>query len=152
LSAPPPDEELLVPTTITNPIAEFHLVGDADDPDGVEAVTTFYGEDGVQVEMRFTRRGLSGALAALLLECEMDLQVGQTKGIMEVVARKGEQPADEEPLTVHQILEVPQAEPSELPIPPGLTPERLDEARRRGMERDDRWMTDRPDDIEGDCG
>jgi len=145
LSAPPPDQELLVPTTITNPIAEFHLVGDPDDPDGVEAVATFYGEDGVQVEMRFTRRGLSGSLAALLLECEMDLQVGQTKGIMEVVARKGEQPADEPPLTVDQILEVPQTDPSELPAPHELTPERLDEARRRGTERDDRSMSEPPD-------
>ena len=132
-----------MPTTITNPIAEFHLVGDADDPDGVEAVTTFYGEDGVQVVMRFTRRGLSGALAALLLECEMDLQVGQTKGIMEVVARKGEQPADEAPLTIDQILEVPMADPSELSDPIGPTPERLREARRRG--RDRRRAGDRPD-------
>lgn len=94
-----------MPTTIINPIAEFHLVGDPDDPSGVEAVATFYGEDGVGVEMRFTRRGLSGSLAALLFECEIDLHLGQTKGIMEVVARKGEAPpADGEPLTLSELL------------------------------------------------
>ncbi len=94
-----------MPTVITNPIAEFHLVGDPDDPSGVEAVATFYGEEGAQVEMRFSRRGLSGALAALLFECEVDLHVGQTKGIMEVVARKGEAPpADGEPLTLYELL------------------------------------------------
>lgn len=134
-----------MPTVITNPIAEFHLVGDPDDPSGVEAVATFYGEDGVGVEMRFSRRGLSGSLAALLFECEMDLHVGQTKGIMEVVARKGEAPPDDdEPLTVEQILEVPVSDPSQLSRPSEPTPERLREARRRG--RGGRRGRDRPED------
>ena len=124
-----------MPTTITNPIAEFHLEGDPDDPEGVEAVATFYGEDGVGVEMRFTRRGLSGSLAALLFECEMDLHEGQTKGIMAVVARKGEAEPDQVPLTVDQILEVPVADPSDLSGPSEPTPDRLREARQRGRGR-----------------
>ena len=124
-----------MPTTITNPIAEFHLVGDPDDPEGVEAVVTFYGEDGTGVEMRFTRRGLSGSLGALLWECEVDLHEGQTRGIMAVVARKGEADEDEPPLTVDQILEVPVADVSQLSDPTEPTPERLREARRRGRDR-----------------
>ena len=124
-----------MPTRITNPIAEFHLVGDPDDPDGVEAVATFYGEDGTGVEMRFTRRGLSGSLGALLWECEVDLHEGQTRGIMAVVARKGEADEDEPPLTVDQILEVPVADVSQLSDPTEPTPERLREARRRGRDR-----------------
>ena len=137
-----------MPTTITNPIAEFHLEGDPDDPGGVEAVATFYGEDGVGVEMRFTRRGLSGSLAALLLECEMDLHEGQTRGIMEVVARKGEAD-DEAHLTVDQILGVPMADPSELSDPTDPTPERLREARRRGQERGGRRAGERPEEQDG---
>lgn len=139
-----------MPTTVTNPIAEFQLVGDPDDRSGVEAVVTFYGEDGVGVEMRFTRRGLGGSLAALLFECEMDLHVGQTKGIMEVVARKGEAPpSDDERLTVEQILEVPIADPADLADPAGPTVEQLDEARRRGRGRGGGSAGKRPDDLGG---
>ncbi|MFM7068633.1 MAG: hypothetical protein ACKOYM_04150 [Actinomycetes bacterium] len=92
-----------VPVEIINPIAQFHLEGDPDAPEDVVAIATFFGEDGTQVEMHFTRPGHSGALAELLWECAIDLWEGQTKGIMAVVARKGEH--TDEPLTVDRILD-----------------------------------------------
>ena len=114
-----------MPARITNPIAQFHLEGDPDDPDGVVAVATFFSEDGGQVEMRFTRPGESGAIAEMLWECALDLHEGQTEGIMAVVARKGEAPADEEPLTVAQILEAAEGfdpeSPFNLPMQPPTT-------------------------------
>ena len=111
-----------MPVTVTNPLAQFHLEGDPDDPDGVQAVATFFGEDGVQVEMRFDSPGFCGAIAEMLWECAVDLYEGQTDGIMSVVARKGEAPSEDEPLTVEQFLQIAERNDPDDPFTPDLQP------------------------------
>ncbi len=111
-----------MPTSLTNPVAEFRLEPDPHDPAGVEAVATFVGEDGQHVEMRFTRTDAAGVLAARSFRCAMDLQAARATGTVVGEPPAGEVPADGEPLSVSEYLQFHQVrthfdDPAGGPVP-----------------------------------